>query len=71
MKITFNNILITLFVLFTCAFGYAAPGDPPPPTAPPPPGLPVDGGIVFLLLASVAYGLYKLYHFNINKKNPV
>ena len=71
MKIAFNNILITLFMLFTCAFGYAAPGGPPPPLPPPPPGLPVDGGIIFLLLTSVTYGLYKLYQFNINKKNPV
>lgn len=33
----------------------------PPPAGPPPPvGLPIDGGSVYLFIAGVAYGVYKL-----------
>jgi len=32
------------------------PGPPPPP----PPGLPIDGGLLFLLIAGVAYGVKKI-----------
>jgi hypothetical protein len=38
------------------------PEGPPPPT--PPPGLPVDGGLISLVVAGVFYGIKK----NINKK---
>ena len=45
-------ILLLLFPLITMAQG------PPPP--PPPPGLPIDSGIVYLLLLGVAYGIRKV-----------
>ena len=65
--------LITLLalILIPMAGCFAAPNDPPPPTPPPPPGLPVDSGIVALLIVSVIYGLYKVYKFNLNKKTQL
>jgi hypothetical protein len=45
-------VLLLLFPLITMAQG------PPPP--PPPPGLPIDSGIVYLLLLGVAYGISKV-----------
>jgi len=41
-------ILLLLFPLITMAQG------------PPPPGLPIDSGIVYLLLLGVAYGIRKV-----------
>jgi hypothetical protein len=32
-------------------------GTPPPP---PPPGLPIDGGISFLVITGILYGVFKL-----------
>lgn len=39
---------------------YAAPpaGGPPPPTPPPPVGLPINEGVLFLLVAGLFYGVY-------------
>jgi hypothetical protein len=47
-------VLLLLFPLTTMAQG------PPPPPPPPPPGLPIDSGIVYLLLLGVAYGISKV-----------
>ena len=47
-------ILLLLFPLITTAQG------PPPPPPPPPPGLPIDSGIVYLLLLGVAFGIRKV-----------
>lgn len=33
---------------------------PPPPLPPPDPGLPIDGGLIYLFIAGVTYGVYKL-----------
>lgn len=50
-------------------FGAVAYSEKPPPTPgqrssdaalPPPPGLPIDGGLSFLLASGVAYGIYAL-----------
>ena len=46
-------ILSLLFPLITMA-------QVQPPTPPPPPGLPIDSGIVYLLLLGVAYGIRKV-----------
>ncbi|RZJ35221.1 MAG: hypothetical protein EOO51_06165 [Flavobacterium sp.] len=69
MKIVPNRLLILLALAFSLTDCLAAPNDPPPPTPPPPPGLPVDGGLIFLVIASLCYGLYKVYNFHISKKN--
>lgn len=37
---------------------------PPPIPPPPPPGLPVDGGVVFLLLAGMAYAVKNIISKN-------
>jgi hypothetical protein len=64
------RILLAL-ILLPLAGCFAAPGEPPPPTPPPPPGLPIDNGILVLLIVSVLYGLYKVYKFNLNKKTQL
>ncbi|HEY0091239.1 MAG TPA: hypothetical protein VGB43_02025 [Flavobacterium sp.] len=68
MKIVPIRLILLLALLFPLAECFATPNDPPPPSTPPPPGLPIDGGILFLLVASLAYGLYKVYRYNFNKK---
>ena len=46
-------VLLLLFPLITMAQG-------PPAPPPPPPGLPIDSGIVYLLLLGVAFGIRKV-----------
>ncbi len=46
-------LLLLLFPLISMAQG-------PPPPPPPPPGLPIDSGIVYLLLLGVAFGIRKV-----------
>jgi len=48
--------LILFYTIITSAQGPPGPGGPPPP----PPGLPIDGGITFLIIAGVAYGIKKI-----------
>ncbi|WP_370637847.1 PID-CTERM protein-sorting domain-containing protein [Flavobacterium wongokense] len=61
MKIVPNRIIIILAVFFLSVTNvFADPGPPPPSTPPPPPGLPLDGGILLLVILSISYGLYKL-----------
>jgi hypothetical protein len=68
MKIVPNKIIIILAVFFLSVNNlFAAPGPPPPSTPPPPPGLPLDGGILFLALISLTYGLYKIVQINTKK----
>lgn len=54
-----NNKTVWLFValLFVIPTVFAA--DPPPPT--PPPGLPIDGGVLALLVAGLFYGVKKSF----------
>ena len=51
MKKLASLLLLLLFPLTMIAQG------PPPP---PPPGFPIDGGLLFLLIAGMAYGVKKL-----------
>lgn len=53
MKKLASLLLLLLFPLIMIA------QDPPPPP-PPPPGLPIDGGLLFLLIAGIVYGVKKL-----------
>jgi hypothetical protein len=46
--------LLLLFPLVMIAQNTGLPGPPPPP------GLPIDGGLLFLLIAGVAYGVKKI-----------
>lgn len=43
------------------AYGQAVPPPIPPP---PPPGLPIDGGVIFLLLSGLVYGVKKVISKN-------
>ena len=55
-----KKLHITVFIatLFTCAvFSQVVPPPVPPP---PPPGLPIDGGILFLFLSGLIYGIKKI-----------
>jgi len=47
-----------LFFLFLFIGGFVYSQGPPPP--PPPPGLPIDGGLVFLLALALGYGIKKV-----------
>ena len=69
MRIPPNSILGVLVFLTVSAF--AGPKGPPPPGIPPPPGLPIDGSVLLLLFVAVLFGLYKIYNFKTNKKNPI
>ncbi|WP_255593130.1 PID-CTERM protein-sorting domain-containing protein [Mesoflavibacter sp. SCSIO 43206] len=46
------------FNLINIVDGGNVPPPPPPPV--PPPGLPIDSGIVFLIVAALIYGVYKV-----------
>lgn len=56
-----NKTKILLFVVVvlctTFSFGQTVPPPVPPP---PPPGLPIDGGIIFLFIAGILFGVKKL-----------
>ncbi len=62
----FNRYLLFLVTLTSSVF--AAPSDPPAPTPPPPPGVPIDNGIIFLLIIGLIYGVYKLRNFKLQSK---
>ncbi|WP_452219996.1 PID-CTERM protein-sorting domain-containing protein [Lacinutrix salivirga] len=55
-KKIFASILFVLTSMITVAQGSV----PPAPQGPPPIGLPIDGGVVFLLVLGALYGTYKL-----------
>lgn len=56
MKIQSKKIVASiLFVLIS--FVCVAQSAPPPPMPPPPPGLPIDGGLTFLLVLGLFFGV--------------
>mgnify|MGYP001152013775 CR=1 FL=1 len=59
MKKLASLLLLLLFPLIMIAQGTGLPGPRTPPP-PPPPGLPIDGGLLFLLIAGIVYGVKKL-----------
>ena len=59
MKAKSFKILILLAVGVVFAAN-AAPGPPPPPPGLHPPALPIDTGVVVLVLAAVGLGIIKL-----------
>ena len=60
MRITPNTIVLTLVSVLCSAIAFAAP-NPPQPIPPSPPGEPIDGGLIFLIIAATILGFYKLY----------
>jgi hypothetical protein len=64
------QVIILNFLLLIGVSSYAAPLGPPQPGAAPP-GLPIDVGVVLLLVAALCYGIYKINLFKFNKKTPI
>ena len=68
MILKINKILLTIFFMFFFVFvGYSQAHNLPQPqagtndgTPPPPNGLPIDGGISYLVIAGAVFGAYKL-----------
>ena len=56
MKTSLKITLVLLLVLLSNNI-LIAQGPPPPP---PPPGLPINGGLVGLILAAIIYGVKKI-----------
>jgi hypothetical protein len=57
----FRILIVSVCFLFISISAYSQKGPPLPPIGPPPPvGLPIDGGLSYLLIAGAAYGVYKL-----------
>ncbi len=50
-------LIIVVLLTTTYTFGQAVPPPIPPP---PPPGLPIDGGIIWLFLAGIIFGIKKI-----------
>ncbi|MGB6269730.1 MAG: hypothetical protein WBF67_12055 [Olleya sp.] len=56
-----NKKIITLVLsLLISIVGVAQIVTPPPPQQPPPVGLPIDNGVVLLVVLGVIYGGYKI-----------
>ena len=53
-------ILCFSFMLISVVAYSKKPPHPEQGNAPPPPGLPIDGGLSFLLISGVAYGIFEL-----------
>lgn len=54
-------ILLTIIGIQTA---HAQPPPPPPPSGPPcwpPPCIPVNGGIIYAVIAAVAFGVYSFF----------
>ena len=51
---------IAFFVMLILSFVVSGQIVPPPAPPPPPPGLPLDGGILFLVISGVIYGVKKV-----------
>ena len=58
MKKVRSLLVIVMFFAVQMVCGQMVP--PPMAGPPPPPGLPVDGGLVFLMILGAAYGAKKL-----------
>ena len=60
MKSRFNKYLLSFCLMLICATVFAQKPPNPIGGPAPPPGLPIDGGILYLLIAGVTYGVYEL-----------
>jgi len=57
---TNKTLLIVFLFLAISTKGMSQMVTPPPPQPPPPVGLPIDNGVVIMLVLGVVYGIYKL-----------
>jgi len=60
MRSRFNKYLLSFFFVLICSSVFGQKTPPLPAGPPPNPGLPIDGGLSFLLISGVAYGIYEL-----------
>ncbi|WP_347175188.1 PID-CTERM protein-sorting domain-containing protein [Polaribacter uvawellassae] len=58
-----KTIVITIAIIIISLNGYAQMVPPPIPP-PPPPGLPIDGGLIYLLIGGLIYGVKKIISKN-------
>lgn len=57
------SFILCLTLLPSLVFAQGGgPAPPAPPPPPPPPGVPIDGGVVGLLVAGIGYGVKKIYN---------
>lgn len=61
---------LSLVATLVAGVSFAAPNEPPPPSppGPVPPGLPIDNGLIVLIIMAAALGFYKIHQMNRNKK---
>lgn len=52
--------ILTLIASTSFCFLYSQVGPPPNPYCWPPPCVPIDGGLAFLVVAGIAYGVKKI-----------
>ncbi|HKJ06902.1 MAG TPA: hypothetical protein VJ970_05505 [Flavobacteriaceae bacterium] len=57
-------LLLQLCFVLLCTQLYAKEPPPPPNDMAPQPGLPIDGGLIYLVLSAVGFGIYA-----VRKKN--
>ena len=53
-------ISVCLILTFSLVFANKTPPLPKPSAGPTPPGVPIDGGIIYVLISGVALGVYTL-----------
>jgi hypothetical protein len=57
MKNNLHKILMSAVVLLNAPVAFSQEGPPPPPPTPPP-GLPIDAGVVVLLVGALGLAFY-------------
>lgn len=60
-----NKRLILLMVLLSFQNAFSDSTPPPPPT--PPPGLPIDSGVILMILVGVSLGIYTIKKWSFKK----
>jgi len=73
MRIVPNTIINLAVVLFSVANCFAdnEPPAPPPPTGPTPIGLPIDNGILLLLVIGLVFAFLRFKMSTKDKKTPM
>jgi hypothetical protein len=59
-----NMKILTSILFLLISFVGMAQTMPPPPQPPPPPGLPIDSGVLVVMVLGVFFGVYKLLKAN-------
>ena len=72
MKIILNGFLIVVLLLFSAVVS-AQPPVPcnGPDCPPPPPFLPIDNGLIILLLVGVSFGIYSIHKYKLKTKASI